>query len=409
MDEITKALNEGIESVKGHLATQVKETEARLETMISKASEEAKLNGKTNEETLNSVKSLEANYIALKERQDAYEKSNARLGANGREKAFGESLKESLQANADRLQAFKSNRTPVSMEIKGVMSQADNLSGEVIEPTRVAGVKYDPERTVRVRQFLPQGTTDSNAIAYVKETEYTDGTNVTREIYTKEESEFTLTRETANVVKIATHFRVSEEMLNDISYLASHISLRGVEKYRNKEDQQLLYGTGLNGQIEGLTVSSSPYALGYVDPFAQEIDILRTSFKQLRNGNYNPTGAMVSINRYFDMLGRKDADGRYILPDGVVLDNGILRLLGVPIIPTNALATNDFLVADFPMMTTLFDREGVNVRFYDQDQDNAVRNLVTVVIEGRVALPTYLPNAGRYGNFATAISNAGNS
>jgi HK97 family phage major capsid protein len=260
-----------------------------------------------------------------------------------------------------------------------------------------------------VRQFLPQGTTDSNAIAYVKETDYTDGTNVTREIYTKPESELTLTRETANVVKIATHFRVSEEMLNDISYLASHISLRGVEKYRNKEDQQLLYGTGLNGQIEGLTVSSSPYALGYVDPFAQEIDILRTSFKQLRNGNYNPTGAMVSINRYFDMLGRKDADGRYILPDGVVLDNGILRLLGVPIIPTNALATNDFLVADFPMMTTLFDREGVNVRFYDQDQDNAVRNLVTVVIEGRVALPTYLPGAGRYGNFATAISNAGNS
>jgi hypothetical protein len=61
------------------------------------------------------------------------------------------------------------------------------------------------------------------------------------------------------------------------------------------------------------------------------------------------------------------------------------------------------------MMTTLFDREGVNVRFYDQDQDNAVRNLVTVVIEGRVALPTYLPGAGRYGNFATAIANAGNS
>lgn len=409
MEAIEKALNEGIESVKGELAKQVKSTEERLEAMIVKAGEEAKNTGKTHEETLNSIKNLEASFTSLKERQDAYEKANARLGGAGQSKSFADSLKESLQSNVERLESFKSDRNPFSLDLKTAMNQTANLSGEVIEPTRVAGVKYDPERTVRVRQFLPQGTTDSNAIAYVKETAYTDGVDITKEIYTKPESSLTLTRETANVVKIATHFDVSEEMLSDIPYLASHISLRGVEKYRNKEDQQLLYGTGLNGQLEGLTVSSTAYQLGYQDVFAQEIDILRTSFKQLRNANYNPTGAMVSINRYFDMLGRKDADGRYILPDGVVLDNGILRLLGVPIIPTNALSTNDFLVADFPMMTTLFDRMGVNVRFYDQNNDNAVKNIVTVVIEGRLALPTYLPGAGRYGNFATAISNAGNS
>lgn len=82
---------------------------------------------------------------------------------------------------------------------------------------------------------------------------------------------------------------------------------------------------------------------------------------------------------------------------------------GIPIIQTNALNDDDFLLADFPMLTTLFDRTGVNVRFYDQNEDNAIKNLVTVVIEARLALPTYLPNAGRYGAFNTAIQNAGNS
>jgi HK97 family phage major capsid protein len=289
------------------------------------------------------------------------------------------------------------------------MSQGANLVDQVIAPTRVPGVKFNPERTTRVRQFLPQGTTDSNAIFYVQETSYTDGVDITKEIYTKPESSFILTQKSANVVKIATHFRVSEEMLNDVSYLASHIGLRGTEKYLNKEDQQLLYGTGTGGQLEGLTVSATDYSLGYVDVFAQEYDILMEAAKQIRNANFIPAAAMISINRYYQMIRRKDADGRYILPDGVVFENGVLRVAGLPIIPTNALATNDFLVADFAMMTTLFDREGISVRFFEQDADNVTKNLVTVVIEGRIALPTYLPDAGRFGNFATAIANAGNS
>jgi hypothetical protein len=51
----------------------------------------------------------------------------------------------------------------------------------------------------------------------------------------------------------------------------------------------------------------------------------------------------------------------------------------------------------------------MQVRFYEQDQDNVVKDLVTVQISGRLALPTYLPNAGAFGNFTTAIQNAGNS
>ena len=61
-------------------------------------------------------------------------------------------------------------------------------------------------------------------------------------------------------------------------------------------------------------------------------------------------------------------------------------------------------MANFAQMATLFDRRGVSVRFFEQNEDDAINNLITVVIEGRLALPTYLPNAGIYSDLDTLIT-----
>ncbi len=415
--DVAEVLEKGLDSVKSKIDSDVKKVSGDIEALQEKMKEQAKNTGDVEESLKNQLANAEKTITSLKERQDAFESKNGRLGGGSERKGFGDLLHKGLEDNAEKLKAFKDNRSPVSMELKtlmntkATMTQSANLTGDVVEPTRVPGVKYDPERRQRIRQFIPQGTTNSNAIWYIQETAFTDNTDVVAEGALKPENDLDLEQKSAPVTKIAAHFDVSEEMLEDISYLSSHISLRGTEKYYNKEDQQLLYGTGSSNQLEGLTVSSTDYALdNYTgDSNAQEYDILLEAHRQLRNDNYMPSANMVSINRYFDLLRRKDTDGRYILPPGVTFDNGVIRVMGTPIIASNALSDDDFLVADFPMLTTLFDRTGVNVRFYDQNEDNAVKNLVTVVIEARLALPTYLPNAGRYGDFATAITNAGNS
>lgn len=408
---IADVLSEGLDSVKMKIETDVKSVEEKLNEQIHKVTEQVSLNGKAHEEDRAILTNLEKNYTSLRERQDAYESANGRLGKGSKDESFGSMLRKGLEDNSEKLRAFKENRQSVAMELKATMTQSASLTGDVIEATRVPGVKFDPERRQRVRQFLPQGTTNSNAIWYVEETAFTDNTNIVAEGDLKPENSFTLEQKSAPVTKIAAHFDVSEEMLDDISYLSSHISLRGTEKYFNKEDQQLLYGTGVSNQLTGLTVSATDYALNLYtgDSNAQEYDILIEAVKQIRNANYMPSAAMISIQRYYDMVRRKDADGQYIMPPAVIFGSQTPLVQGVPIIASNAVSNDDFLVADFPMLTTLFDRTGVNVRFYDQNEDNAVKNLVTVVIEGRLALPTYLPQAGRYGSFATALVNAGNS
>lgn len=416
-DEIAEVLEKGLESVKAKIDNDIKTVEADIQAMQEKMKEQAKATGDVEETLKNQLANAEKLITNLKERQDAFEKENGRLGGGGEKQDFGTLLKKGLEDNADKLKAFKDNRTPVSMELKtlmntkATMTQGANLSGTVVEPTRVPGVKYDPERRQRIRQFLPQGTTNSNAIWYIQETAFTDNTDVVAEGALKPENDLTLTQKSSPVTKIAAHFDVSEEMLEDIPYLSSHISLRGTEKYYNKEDQQLLYGTGSSNQLTGLTVSATDYQLDQYtgDANAQEYDVLLEANKQVMESNYVPTANMISVSRYFDLLRRKDADGRYILPPGITFENGVLRILGRPITATTALSDDDFLVGDLPMLTTLFDRTGVNVRFYDQNEDNAVKNLVTVVVEARLALPTYLPDAARYGDFSTALQNAGNS
>lgn len=409
MDNIKEVLDAGLKGVKDTLAEQVKSAEGKLESLIAKHDEEVKNIGKSHEETVNNIKSLEANILAMKERQDAYEKEAGRLKGGNRVESFGSVLKDALRANTERINKFKADKSAFSFDVKAIMTESANFVNEVVEPTRVPGIKYGPERAARVRNFLAQGTTSSNTVYYTRETAFTDATAITAEGVGKPQNDLTLSQLSAPVYKIASHFRVSEEALNDLDALASHIALRGVEKYLNVEDTQLLYGTG-SSQVEGLTVSATDYALNdFTDVDAQEYDILIQAVRQLRDNNYNPTAAMVSIERFVRMIQRKDSEGRYIMPDPVIFGAQRPTVLGIPIVATNAMADDDFLVADFPMMTTLFDREGVNVRFYEQDQDNAIKNLVTVVIEGRLALPTYLPGAGRYGNFADAIRNAGNS
>lgn len=423
MDQaILEQLEKGLGNVTSHIDKQKDELEGRLDSIKSEMDNQAKTRGEVEQGLKEKYTEIEKTLSGLKERQDAFEKQNGRLGGT-KQDSFNSAIYKALEENAPRLRSFKENRNPVSFELKDLtpaemsrkaaetMTQSASLTGEVIEPTRVPGVRFDPERRFRIRQVIPQGTTNSNAIAYVQETTYEDGVNVVAEAAAKPLSSLDLERKTSDVTKIATHFKISEEMLEDVAGLQSHISLRGTQKYFNKEDQQILYGTGTGNQLEGLTVSATDYALdNYTgDSNAQEYDILLQGVKQLLDNNYQASAALISIKRYFDMIQRKNANGDYIMPEAVIFGAQRPMVQGVPIIATNALLDNDFLVADFPMLTTLFDRRGINIRFYDQNEDDAIKNLITVVIEGRLALPTYLPGAGRYGDFAAAITNAGNS
>jgi HK97 family phage major capsid protein len=406
--DLENTLKEGLASVKNGLAEQTK----ALEERYSKLEEQVQLSGEADSATKSEIKNLEETIASQKERIESIEKNSNRLGGGSQPMSLKNILKDGLDSNKDQIEAFKAGQiSGFTMDTKAVITESGAYTGDVVPADYVPGFKFDPERRVHVRQFLPVGTTNSDKIRYIKETNFTDNTGVTAEGDASGQNDFDLVATDAVVEKISAHFRVSKEALNDTAGLASHISLRGMEKYMKAEDAYNLYDS-----TYGLTVTSTDYALDQYtgDADAQEYDVLLEAIKQIRNRNYQPSAVMMSVSRYFDMIRNKDADGRYIFPQDVIFGSRVPSILGVPVIATNAINdtdgdADDFLVADFAQLTTLFDRESVSVRFYEQDQDNAIKDLVTVQVAGRLALPTYLPNAGAFGNFTTAIINAGNS
>lgn len=406
--DLENTLKEGLASVKEGLAEQTKSLEHRYNAL----EEQVKLSGEADEATKSEIKNLEDLIVSQKDRLEAIEKNNNRLGSTGQKQSFKSMIQEGLEANKQQIDAFKAgNISGFTMTTKAVITEASAYTGDVIPADYVPGIKFDPSRSAHVRQFLPNGTTNSDKIRYIKETNFTDNTGVTAEGSASGQNDFDLVATDAVVEKIAAHFRVSKEALNDTAGLASHISLRGMSKYMTAEDAYNLYDS-----TYGLTVTATDYTLDLYtgDAKAQEYDVLLEAIKQIRNRNFQPSAVMMSISRFFSMIKNKDADGRYIFPQDVIFGTRVPSILGVPVIATNAINdtdgdADDFLVADFAQLCTLFDRESVTVRFYEQDQDNAIKDLVTVQVAGRLALPTYLPNAGAFGNFTTAIQNAGNS
>jgi len=334
------------------------------------------------------------------------------LNGGAQSKGFEAELGEKLAAKAADLKNFKTEKkgmAPIEMESKAVgnMTSAGNLTGAYfVPPTTVPGVILKPYEEVHLRDILPVGQTTSNVVRYIRDNGGEGGPAMVAEGGTKPQIDRDLQVYDANVRKIATYFRVPEEMIDDIPYLQSFLSQIGLQEVMKVEDAQILYGDGTGQNLSGLFTNATAFAAGTsVVTAPNNFDVLLAARKQGRVALYNTNVALVSPIDYYDMIEKKDTTNNYIfLGGGNGIDvAGTLNFRGLRVVEHTAIAAGDFLVMD-PMAAAIFDRMGTTVRFYDQDQDNAIKNLITIVIEKRLALPIYRPGALIKGTFATAIT-----
>ena len=179
----------------------------------------------------------------INERLDAMEVANKKQFSATKKMTFKSALNEAIEGGAIEAMSKGQSRS-ASFEIKADMTVAADFTGEVIPADRVPGYKFDPTRPVHIRQLLAQGSTQSDVVRFVKESGYSNGAAATAEGATLTQSDFDMTASDANVRKIGTYFRISEEMLADTPQLTSYISTRAPEKLLEVEDTQILSRTG---------------------------------------------------------------------------------------------------------------------------------------------------------------------
>jgi len=376
--------------------------DSKLEKAHGQALESA--TGKADEMLKSEISNLANKFNERLDQMEVANKKNLEAKANENLTFKGGLLKSINDGAIENI--VKGNSRSASFTVKADMTTGADFTGEVIPADRVAGYKFDPTRPVHIRQLIPQGSTSSDVIRFVKESGYSNGSATVAEGATLAQSDFDMTASDSNVRKIGCYFRISEEMLSDTPQLTSYISARAPEKLLNVEDNQILSGNGTAPNLSGIITDAADFDVSSGGAFyqsveaANEFDVLVASLNQLALSNYQASYILLHPTDFHKILLLKDSQNNY-LKDQVY--SGLQpNFMGVPVIINNAISAGSFLCGNFNVGTQLWIRDNVNVEFFREDGTNVRDGFVTVKVSERIALTNYLPNAFVNGSFSSA-------
>jgi HK97 family phage major capsid protein len=331
------------------------------------------------------------------------------LSGKALNETFTSLFTKSYKAQEDKIKAVKesmSGRLDFDMDMKAVM-ETTSLTGEVIAPDRRPGIIMPMERRRHVRELLFRGTTtSSDKWDYTQETSYTDATATVAEGAAIPKSDMTMEQKRADVKKIAAAMDLSNEILEDIPGLLGYVQGRLKSKYDYKEDNQLLFGSGTGTDIRGVYTGATAFAAGTIKPTnnANYMDVLAVAATQMAINEYAATAAVISVQDMTMMALTKNANGDYVLPIIFMAGTASERVMNVIILPTTAMAQNNFLVGDFVNASEIVDRRLVNIAISNENKDNFDRDMVTIRLTSRLALPIYYPQGFVKGTFTAGVT-----
>lgn len=290
----------------------------------------------------------------------------------------------------------------VEVRVKALTS-ANNSMGSVVAPDRRPGVMMLPNRRLTVRDLVMPGNTSSNVVSYMKETGFTNNAAPVAEGTRKPESNITATIVNESVRKIAHFIKASTEILADFPGLRSMIDGRLRYGLALVEENQLLKGAGTGNNLNGIFTQATAFLAptGAITPAATpngNIDKLRVALLQTELAEYPADGIVLNPIDWTNIELAKDTTGRYLIGDPQ--STTAPRLWNRPVVATQAMTRADFLVGAFGMGAQIFDREDANVVIATENEDDFVNNLVTILIEQRLALAVYRPEAFVKGTLA---------
>jgi len=257
---------------------------------------------------------------------------------------------------------------------------------------KLQGIVQGPRLPLGVRALCPPGRTTSGAVEYLQETSFTDNADVVAEGAAKPQSEKTFAPQTSVVRTIAHYFKVTKQTYEDIAQMSSVLDANGIYGVQRKEDQQLLNGTGVAPQLKGLMpgAAAAP-APGGTGPTL--IDAIGTAIFDLAARGYVPDGVVVNPADWGQVALMKNTLGNYLFANPFDYQGVGSRVWGARLAVTSQMAAGSFLVGQFQGGCQIFDREDVNVQVANQNEDDFIHNLLTVLIEERLAFAIYQPAA----------------
>lgn len=393
-DQTTVEINVALAEIK----TQVGQAHDKVKEVSEKAMSEAAKAGDMSSKTKESVDELVLKFTGLQaEMKELEQKAVRRAGADEHAefKSAGQRVIESEAFKGMDSSSRKSMR--VAMERKDLMNVTATVgagaspSNSLTVGDRQVGIIHAPERKMTIRDLLMPGSTDASAIEFVVETGYTNNAGMQVEGATKGKSNIAFNLKNAPVRTVAHYFKASRQLLDDAKGLASYIDGRAQYGLRFKEETQLLSGDGTGANILGILPQATAYVASIVLTSPTAIDKLRLAMLQAMLAEYPASGFVLNPIDWTGIELTKDTQGRYIV--GSPINGGTPKLWGLPVAETQAMASGSFLTGAFSLAAQIFDRMQIEVLMSTENEDDFIKNMVTIRAEERLALAVYRPEA----------------
>lgn len=296
------------------------------------------------------------------------------------------------ETNTDTQEVKK--MTEMEQFTKSAQEMTDKKSGvamhmkaatDVVTSAQIADVDKTvaPQpRRVAAADFFSNATISGNAITYFVQGAYEGTPAVTAEGAKKPQNSTSFTGTTLPLSKIAAYIKETDEILYDAPFLASEVQNSLIYQVGKIEDATVIGAIGATSGIGAETYDGTNVT------FAD--GILASILKVKAESAYDASVVVINPADLKTLLTAKDQNGQYYgggYFSGAYGQGGYgipTMIWGVPVFASSAVPQGSALVAAREAVK-IWRKSGIDVRLFEQNEDDAIYNRVTLVGETRIA------------------------
>ena len=328
------------------------------------------------------------------------EKKTALLNVIGKEGKDGDPMTDNMKAQSlgeAFVEHLKSN--PVGARFSVVAPEYVKTYSDVQKTPTTSGVSafattYDRNvveaaRTpLVIRDLFGAETISGSTLVYLVEGAIEGAPAVTNEGSAKPQVHFNdPTPKTVSLAKIACHIKESDEYINDYAFLASAINGRLLYQLGLVEQNKLVYDLTHTSGIQSDTTHWT--ALSTATDVADLI--LQAAMDVQEQSGFAADGIVINPADWYKLrVAKASGTGEYF-GGGFFGAQNIPNLWGIPVCVTSAVNAGVAIVGAFKACASVVTNGGVRVESTNSDQDDFIKNLMTIRAEERLALAVRRP------------------
>lgn len=267
-----------------------------------------------------------------------------------------------------------------------------------------AGIAGQPDLPLLIESLIPHVPVTAGAVQYVRDRTNSNGAEVVAEGGRKPETQFDFELKSAPIATVAHWTKITEQLAADAPAVEAYINRKMLYKLALKIDNQLISGDGSATQLSGFlnTGNHTDYSSSVTPPAGSTlIDFALLIKTQLETLGYAPRYLVLNPADWAALALLKDSQKRYILGNPAAVTEK--KLWGVDVVTSASMTAGKYLIADFAIGSTIFDRQEMAVEIA-RESDDFIKNLLTIRVERRLGLVVDTPAAIGGGNWAVSSS-----